>query len=201
MKILVTAFDPFGGDSENSSLIVLNEMADSIDDIEIKKLIIPTVYNECARIVWEKAKEYDVDAILSLGQAGGRGSVTVEVIGINYAYAKIGDNNGVRITGEKLFDDKEAALFSTLPVKAMAEGAKDRGFNAELSVSAGGFVCNSLLYTLLKKAKDEKSKIRAGFVHLPYEEGQKKDGFSMKGSDMARCVEEMIKIIKNSERI
>ncbi len=201
MRVLVTAFDPFGGDCANSSMMVLEKIRDKIGDIEIKKLIIPTAYTECARVAWEAATMFDADAILSLGQAGGRGSITVEVIGINYAYAKIEDNRGVKLTGEKLFKDGAEALFSTLPVKAMAESVKSCGFDADLSVSAGGFVCNSLLYTLLKNAKDAERNIRVGFVHLPYEVSQGKESFSMNAVDMALCVEEMIKAIKNSERI
>lgn len=201
MKILVTAFDPFGGMDTNSSMMVLEMLKDRVDDVEIKKLIIPTVYTESAHVAWEEAVRENVDAVLSLGMAGGRGCITVEVIGINYAHAKIGDNQGVKRCGEKLFEDGEAALFSTLPVKDMVESVKRCGFEADLSVSAGGFVCNSLLYTLLKNAKNEKKSIRVGFVHLPYEVSQGKESFSMKAEDMALCVEEMIKAIKNSERI
>ncbi|MBQ6796043.1 MAG: pyroglutamyl-peptidase I [Clostridia bacterium] len=201
MRILVTAFDPFGGDDTNSSMLTLECIKDKIDDIEIKKIVIPTEYTECARIAWDEAVKFNADAILSLGQAGGRGAVTVEVIGINYAHAEMKDNRGVMKTGERLFENGEAAFYSTLPVGKMVERAQKGGFKANLSVSAGGFVCNSLLYTLLKNAKDEGRNIRVGFVHLPYEEGQGKSGFSMKSSDMALCVEEMIKAIKNSERI
>lgn len=201
MRVLVTAFDPFGGLDTNSSMKVLEKISDKVDDIEITKLIIPTVYNECARIAWEEAQRIDADVILSLGQAGGRSLITVEVIGINYAHAHLCDNAGVAVCGEKLFEDGEAALFSTLPVKAMVEGVKKCGFEADLSVSAGGFVCNSLLYTLLKNAKDAKSKVRVGFVHLPYEASQGSSGFCMQDSDMALCVEKMITEIKNSERI
>lgn len=200
MRILVTAFDPFGGLDTNSSMMVLNELGDKIGDIKIKKLIIPTIYGECARIAWEEALAFDADAIVSLGQAGGRSAVTVEVIGINYACANVDDNAGVKITGERLCDDGKAAYFSTLPVKEMTQAAKACGFKADLSLSAGGFVCNSLLYTLLKNAHESGKAVLVGFVHLPYEASQGKDGFSMTKEDMAVCVEEMIKAINNFER-
>ena len=202
MRVLVTAFDPFVGMDTNASMMTLEKIKDKIDEnIEIIKLVVPTVYNECANVAWDTAIKENADVILSLGQAGGRSAVTVEVIGINYAHAQLGDNMGNVKCGEKLFENSEAALFSTLPVKAMVERAKECGFKADLSVSAGGFVCNSLLYTLLKNAEDTKKSIRVGFVHLPYEAGQGKEGFCMKDSDMALCVEEMIRAIKNSERI
>lgn len=201
MKVLVTAFDPFGGNDTNSSMMVLEILKDYVDDIEIKKLIIPTVYTKCASIVWEEAVRLGADAVLSLGQAGGRAGITVEVVGINYAYAGMKDNAGVMKNGEKLFENGADALFSTLPVKAMVEAAQRGGFRADLSLSAGGFVCNSLLYTLLRNAREEGSSLKVGFVHLPYETGQLKEGFSMDRADMALCVEEMIREIKNSERI
>ncbi len=195
MKILVTAFDPFGGMDTNSSLMVLEKLPDKIGNIEIEKLVVPTVYKECAHIAWEKAVAIGADAILSMGQAGGRGSVTVEVIGINYAFATIGDNKGVKSDGEKLTPDGDDAIFSTMPVKDMVQCVKNAGFDASLSVSAGGFVCNSMLYCLLKNAKDCNRDIKVGFVHLPFEVSQGKEGFAMSADDMRICVEEMIKVI------
>lgn len=197
MRILVTAFDPFGGADTNSSMLVLDSIPDSIGEIQIKKLIIPTVYGECARLAWEEAMHFNADAILSLGQAGGRSAVTVEVVGINYACASMADNKGVKKCGEKLFEGGKAACFSSLPVEKMVELAKNGGFKADLSLSAGGFVCNSLLYTLLKNADEAENGVLVGFVHLPYEKDQHKDGFSMAKEEMARCVEEMIKAINN----
>ncbi len=197
MRILVTAFDPFGGIDTNSSMLVLDALNNNIGDIQIKKLIIPTAYGECARLAWEEAMRFNADAILSLGQAGGRSSVTAEVIGINYACANMADNNGVKKCGERLFDGGKAAYFATLPVEKMVERAKDSGFKAELSLSAGGFVCNSLLYTLLKNAHEADNGMLVGFVHLPYEASQNRDGFSMAKEEMALCVEEMIKAINN----
>lgn len=191
MKILVTAFDPFGGLDTNSSMMTLERIRDNVDNISIDKMIVPTLYKESAKCVIEKAQTEHYDGILCLGQAGGRKSVTVEVIGINFAYDNIGDNNNVRYDGQKLDENGENALFSTMPVKQMVEAAILAGFEASLSVSAGAFVCNSLLYLLLKSGCAEK----IGFVHLPYATEQGKDEFSMNAGDMAKCVEEMIKII------
>ncbi len=195
MKVLVTAFDPFGGLDTNSSLMVLEKLNDNIDGIEVEKLIIPTVYYKAADVAWTEAKKRNCDAVLSLGQAGGRRSITVETIAVNYACSHVKDNDGCSIEGEKLFDEGENAYFSTVDTKKLVETVKNTGFSAELSVSAGGFVCNSLLYTLLKRAEDESLKMPIGFVHLPYEKNQGQDGFSMKCEDMCLCVEQMIKNI------
>lgn len=195
MTVLVTAFDPFGGMDTNSSLMVLESLGNKVGNIHIEKLVVPTVFNDCVSLAWDKAMEIGADAIVCMGQAGGRGCITLEVIGINYAFANICDNRGIKIEGEKLSDDGENAIFSTLPVKDMVNAVKNAGFDASLSVSAGGFVCNSLLYGLLKKAQDAKCDIKIGFVHLPYEKTQGKDGFAMNAEDMLLCVEKMIEVI------
>lgn len=197
MKILVTAFDPFGGDEANSSQMVVENLPDELGDIEIKKLVLPTVYNESAACAWNEARKVGAEAILALGQAGGRRGITAEVIGINYAYAHIADNAGAVYDGERLLADGEAAYFSTVPVVEMVKAVKEMGFEADLSLSAGGFVCNSLLYRLLANAAKEEKQMQIGFVHLPYEKSQNKDGFSMEKSDMCLCVEKMIQVIGN----
>ena len=197
MKILVTAFDPFGGFDANSSMMTLEKIKDNIDGITVEKMIIPTVYRESAECVIKKTKLEGYDAVLCLGQAGGRRGITVEVIGINYALSQTEDNNKTRLNGEKLLSKGENALFSTMPVKAMVRAVIDEGFEASLSASAGAFVCNSLLYLLLESNCADK----IGFVHLPYATEQGQDGFYMNAVDMARCVEKMIKVINNSERI
>lgn len=197
MKILITAFDPFGGLDTNSSMLTLEKINDNIDGITVDKMIIPTVYRESAQCVIEKTKQNRYDAVLCLGQAGGRRGITVEVIGINYALSQTEDNNKTQLNGEKLIIDGENALFSTMPVKTMVKAVSDEGFEASLSASAGAFVCNSLLYLLLESNCADK----IGFVHLPYATEQGQDGFSMNVIDMARCVEAMIKVINNSERI
>ena len=194
MRILVTAFDPFGGFDTNSSLIVLNKLPDKVGEVCIDKLMIPTVFKESASVTWEKALETGADAILSLGQAGGRVNITPEKIGINYADASIADNKGVLCSGESLSDGRDA-YFSSLPVEKMVKRANEKGFNSALSLSAGAFVCNSLLYLLLEKVEKEEKDIKVGFVHLPYATEQGMDGFSLDADDMCNCVVEMIKVI------
>lgn len=191
MRVLVTAFDPFGGDEKNSSLMVLESLPDTVGDIEIHKLTVPTVYGECTEKALDKVREINADAVLCMGQAGGRRCITVEVIAINYALAEMSDNNGAVLNGVKLSDKGENALFSTMPVGKMVDAVKNIGFDASLSASAGAFVCNSLLYQLLSALPG----LKVGFVHLPYELTQGKDGFSMNKDDMCLCIKEMIKAI------
>jgi pyroglutamyl-peptidase len=194
-KILVTAFDPFGGDDKNSSMLVLEELPNEIGNIEITKLLVPTIYVKCAESAWKKAKETGAEAILCMGQAGGRKAVTPEKIAFNRAEAEIADNEGMLLNGVKLFEDGKDKYYSTLPVEKMSERATAAGFPSYVSEDAGLFVCNSLLYSILKRADDENSDIRCAFLHLPYASEQGKDAFSMEKGEIVKCVSEIIKAI------
>lgn len=194
-SLLVTAFNPFGGDSTNSSMAVLEALPEKIGDIKTEKLLVPTVYNTCAEKAWQRAKEKGVAAILAMGQAGGRDAVTPEKKAVNMADAAMADNKGVVLNKAKLSEDGRDEYFSTLPVEKMAEAARRAGYVSYVSMSAGLFVCNSMLYGLLKRADDENSGIKCAFLHLPFAKEQGKDAFSMETRDLVRCVSEIIKSI------
>lgn len=198
-KILVTAFDPFGGEEINSSMEVLKALPEAADNIKTEKLVVPTVYFKCAADAWRAAKEAGADAILAMGQAGGRRAVAVEKRALNFANSETADNMGSIFRGVKLSETGKDEYFSTLPTEKMAEAAKCAGFDAYVSSDAGLFVCNSMLYSLLEMASGEDSGIRCAFVHLPYVKAQGKDAFSMETADAARCVWEMIKSIFREE--
>lgn len=108
------------------------------------------------------------DAIISLGQAGGRSCISIERVAINVDDAKIADNDGNKPIDKFIFEDGENAYFSTLPIKAMVEAIKAAKIPAEISNSAGTYVCNHLMYGILYKINKERLNIRAGFIHLPY---------------------------------
>ena len=110
--------------------------------------------------------------ILSIGQAGGRDAITPELVGINLRYAGIPDNNGCEPRDVPIVEGGEAAYFSTLPVRKMAEAINASGVTARVSYSAGAFVCNDLFYSLL--ARFSHSTTRVGFVHIPYCKEQNK---------------------------
>ncbi|MCD8049678.1 MAG: pyroglutamyl-peptidase I [Clostridia bacterium] len=191
-KLLVTAFDAFGGDETNASSIVLKKLPEKIGDVEIIKLVVPTVYKKCAEIAWQKAKDENAEAVLALGQAGGRCAITPEKRGVNYANAEMCDNAGVRLKSAKLCEGGEEEYFSTLPVQKMADAVKGCGVEAYVSDNAGGFVCNSMLYLLLKFASEDNCGVRCAFMHLPYASEQRKNGFSLESDIMAKCVEAAI---------
>lgn len=167
MKILLTGFDPFGDDKINPSIELVKKVDGKIGNAQIFKLEIPTVFKKSGQILEENIKKIRPDVILCIGQAGGRSAISVERIAINIDDARIFDNSGEKPIDEKLRDDGENAYFSNLPIKKIVEEIKKENIPAEISNSAGTFVCNHLMYEALYLAKKYKN-IRAGFIHIPY---------------------------------
>lgn len=168
MKILLTGFDPFGGEQVNPALEAVKQVKKTILGAEIIKLEIPTVFKKGAETVFSAIQEIKPDMILSIGQAGGRSAISVEFVAINYVDARIPDNEGNKPTGESIFPEGDRAYFSTLPVKAMVESIKAHQLPAFLSFSAGTFVCNELMYSVLYFTHKQFPKTKAGFIHVPY---------------------------------
>lgn len=172
MKILVTGFDPFGGETVNPAYEAVKLLPDTIGGAQIFKLEIPTVFSLSGPAVEEGIKKYQPDVVLCVGQAGGRTSISVEKVAINFVDARIPDNNGEQPLDEPLQADGPAAYFSTLPVKAMVQHVKDAGLPCYLSFTAGTYVCNSIMYNVLYMCEKRYPGIRAGFIHVPYACGQ-----------------------------
>ena len=166
MKLLITGFEPFDGKTVNPSWEAVRRLPDRIGQYELCKLEIPTVYSRAARMVLEKAEEIGADVIISVGQAGGRDAVTPERIGVNIRDARIPDNGGVLYRGERVAPEGPAAYFSTLPVEAMSQAVRDAGIPSAVSNTAGCYVCNDVLYTLLNRYAG--TRVRVGFIHVPY---------------------------------
>lgn len=166
MTVLVTGFEPFGGQSVNPSWEAVSALPERVGSCRLEKLRLPVEYGEAARRVLEKARELSPQAIICVGQAGGRDAVTPEVIGINLREGSIPDNAGVSPEGTPIDPDGPDGLFSTLPVRDMVQAIRDRGIPARLSYTAGAYVCNDLMYTLLSRFQG--APVRVGFVHVPY---------------------------------
>ena len=165
-KLLITGFDPFGGESVNPAREAVMALPDAVGDYTLTKLEIPTVFGMAAETVLQAAEILCPDVILCVGQAGGRAAITPEVVAINLREASIPDNAGNQPKNMPVVENAPAAYFSTLPVRAMTEGVKAAGIPCSLSYSAGVFVCNDLLYTLLHHY--DGTDTRVGFVHIPY---------------------------------
>ena len=169
-KLLITGFEPFDGQTVNPSWEAVALLPETVGPWKLHKLRIPVEYGEAARLTLEKARELGADAVISVGQAGGRGAVTPEVIGINLREASIADNAGRLCKGEPVSPEGPDGLFATLPVRKMAEAINSGGIPARLSYSAGAYVCNDVLYSLLLHYRG--SDVRVGFIHVPFIPGQ-----------------------------
>ena len=186
--LLITGFDPFGGATVNPSMEAVKLLPEQIGDYQLVKLEIPTVFGLGAERVLELAEKCRPDVIISVGQAGTRSAVTPERIGVNIRDAKISDNGGNQPVGEFVNAEGPAAYFSTVDVMAMVKEAEARGLPAAVSNSAGAFVCNDVLYTLLHRYHGTRT--RAGFIHVPWlpEQGSP----SMPLGDTVEALEAMI---------
>lgn len=168
MHILVTAFDPFGGEARNPAQLVLEALPPGLGGAALAKLLLPTAFHQSAQLLEEALASRRPDALLMLGQAGGRAGIAVEVVGINLADADIPDNLGQQPRDAPLVPGGPAAYFASLPVRALVASLRDAGLPASLSYSAGTFVCNQLLYRALHFIRLQNLPTRAGFIHLPY---------------------------------
>ncbi len=165
-KLLITGFDPFGGQAVNPSWEAVRRLPDVVGEYELTKLQIPTVFTKAAEAVLSAAEILQPDVILCVGQAGGRSSVTPEVVAINLREARIPDNEGNQPVNLPVSPEGPAAYFTTVPVREMVAALQNAGFPGSLSFSAGAFVCNDVLYTLLHRYNGTQTRI--GFIHVPY---------------------------------
>lgn len=198
MKILLTAFTPFDGESINPALEAMKLLPDKIGNLAVLKLEVPTVFGKSAKLAIEKIEREKPDFVLSIGQAGGRAEITPERIAINIDDARIPDNEGNQPVDRPIYLDGENAYFSTLPVKAMVEAIKKEGLPAALSNSAGTYVCNHLLYSVLYYIQINALPIKAGFIHVPYipeQTVEKKDKPSLALSEIVRGLKASIEAI------
>lgn len=168
VKILLTAFDPFGGDNINPASEALNLLNIVREDLEIIKLIVPTVFYKSIDTVTDVIEREQPDVVLCLGQAGGRKEITPERVAINLDDARICDNEGNQPIDTKIFEDGESAYFATIPIKAIVQKIAEADLPSAVSNSAGTFVCNHLMYGVLYYISKHQYNIKAGFLHIPY---------------------------------
>lgn len=195
MKILVTGFDPFGGEKVNPALEAVKSLPSEIHGAEIHWVEIPTVFYKAADVLETAIVRFQPDAVLCIGQAGGRASLTPERVAINQDDARIPDNQGNQPIDTPIRLDGQAAYFSTLPIKAMVQSIKEEGLPATVSNTAGTFVCNHLMYQALYLADKKFPDMRAGFMHIPYMTEQvinKPNTSSMSLTDIVRGIEAAI---------
>lgn len=168
MIVLVTGFDPFGGEKLNPSIEAVRRLPDEICGAKIIKLEIPTSRKRAMLCVEKAILREDPDVILSVGQAGGRAAITVERIGINVDDFRIPDNDGDQPVDEPIDAVGPDAYLVNLPIKAMVERIKKKEIPAAVSNTAGTFVCNHVIYATRHLIETTYPGKRSGFVHIPY---------------------------------
>jgi len=202
MKLLLTAFDPFGGSTINPALEAVKLLADRVGPAHIVKLEVPTVFGQSIAAVAAAIEAEHPDAVLCIGQAGGRHGLTPERVAINISDASIPDNEGNQPVDVTIFEDGPAAYFSTLPVKAMVKAIREAGLPASVSNTAGTFVCNHLMYGVLHTLAKRFPSVRGGFMHVPFAHGQalERSVPSMSCQDIARGIEAAIRAIAENAK-
>lgn len=204
-KILVTGFDPFGGESMNPAYEAVKLMPDTIKGVEIIKEEVPTVFHKSINILDDLIEKHQPDVVINIGQAGGRFGVTPERVAINEDDARIKDNEGNQPIDVQIFEDGKNAYFTTLPIKAMVEEIKKAGIPASVSNSAGTFVCNHLMYGLLYLIDKKYPNIKGGFIHVPFATEQvldKPTSPSLSLEQIAKGLEKaVLAVIENEEDI
>lgn len=166
-RILVTGFEPFGGQSLNPSWEVARALHGlTIQGAQVTALQLPCVFSQALPTLQQALATHHLpDIVLALGQAEGRCDFSVERVAINVMDARIPDNAGAQPIDVPVIDGGPAAYFSTLPIKSMVAGLKAAGFPASVSQTAGTFVCNQVFYALQHMLAGQG--VHSGFVHLP----------------------------------
>jgi len=167
-KLLFTGFEPFDGDTVNPSWEAVRRLPDELPGICILKACLPVEYRGVRELLQRYLTAYKPDAVVLVGQAGGRATVTPEKVAINWMDAGIPDSAGSQFSGTWINPDGAAAYFATLPVKCIARALREAGIPAEVSYSAGTYVCNSTMYHLMNLIEACSLDTLGGFVHVPY---------------------------------
>jgi len=168
MKALVTGFDPFGGDSVNPSSLAVSRLKTKIGPVSVSTAVLPTSYARSAAVLRDAIEETRPGIVLCVGQAGGRTELSLERVGINVQDARIPDNDRHQPIDLPVRADGPAAYFATLPVKACVAEMRKAGLPAGVSNTAGTFVCNHILYSLMDIIASHPGNMRGGFLHIPY---------------------------------
>lgn len=168
MKLLITGFDPFGGEKTNPAIEAVKRLPAAIAGATVVPLEIPTVFGTCAEVVRQAIITERPDVVLSVGQAGGRSALTPERIAINLDDGRIPDNAVFQPVDQPIQPNGPAAYFTQLPVKAMAQAIRQAGLPSHVSTTAGTYVCNHIMYQVQHLRATEFSQLQAGFIHIPF---------------------------------
>jgi len=193
-KVLISGFKPFGGATLNPSELLVNVLErDQIPGVELFTVILPVEFDRSAEILLEKVKQIQPNLVIAFGQAEGRTAINPEKFAINLDDARIPDNSGDERKDVVIDKNGSDSYVTTLPIEMMVDAMKRAGYPADISLSAGAFVCNHIFYKLQKTLSG--SNIRSGFVHLPLVTEQSSEfpgKFTMELEDMVSATKAAI---------
>lgn len=194
-RVLLTGFDPFGGETQNPSWLAVRQLdARHVAQHRVVAAQLPTVFGASLDVLRTLIAEHRPALVICVGQAGGRAAVSLERIAINVDDARIADNAGAQPIDRAIVANGPAAYFTTLPIKAMLRALLDARIAAEVSQTAGTFVCNHVFYGLLHELATQRGlrSVRGGFIHVPWLPGQGTP--SMEVADAVRALQIAIKV-------
>lgn len=170
-RVLLTGFDPFGGENTNPSWLAVQALhGRQVAGYRIVAACLPTVFGESLQVLKRLLARHRPALVICVGQAGGRAAISLERVAININDARIPDNAGSQPVDTPVCDGGPAAYFSTLPVKAMMLALRDAGVPAEVSQTAGTFVCNHAFYGMMHELATRRTLAgtRGGLIHVPW---------------------------------
>ena len=168
IRVLVTGFDPFGGETINPAWEAVRRLPDTLGRAQIVKLEVPTVFDQSLGVLRAAMDDIRPDLVLGVGQSGGQAGLAVERVAINVNDARIDDNAGQHPVDTPVVADGPAAYFATVPIREMVAAIHEAKLPAAISNSAGTFVCNHLMYGILHAIAEDHPGTPGGFIHVPY---------------------------------
>jgi len=199
MKILLTGFEPFDSSPINPSEAIIRALEDeAIPGVKLETAVLPVDLVRGPAALLHAVADAQPEAILCLGQASRRAVISIERVAVNLLDFRIPDNAGNQVEDQVIVPDGPAAYFTTLPVREIFETIKEHGIPAELSLSAGAYLCNQITYILLHHLRGQGLKLPTGFIHLP---ALPEQAAQMKGSVPSMSLETMIQGIRIAIRV
>lgn len=195
MKILVSAFDAFNNQKINPTQLIIENLPTKLNNIEIETVLVPTIRFKSINVLLNKIREIQPDYVLMLGQASGIQGFRIERVAINIDDFRIKDNEGNQPIDEKIVFDGNSAYFATLPIKAILSSLNHKGYKAQISNSAGTFVCNHLFYGCAHYLDKKHESIPYGFVHVCDIDDDKSQHFTYSLQEMLDATQIIIETI------
>lgn len=201
MKLLISGFEPFGDDAINPSQDAVLSLPDQLEGVTLIKTILPVVCGQAADRLKALIVAHQPDAVLCVGQAGGRSGLTIERVAINVDDYPIPDNAGHQPIDEPIAPNGPAAYLLTLPNKAIVSAWNAEGHPASVSNTAGTFLCNHVAYATAHFASHHFPTMKTGFIHIPYSTAQSTahpDAFAMTPKELTDALRIAIRVLSHN---